>query len=362
MKSYNHIWEIVISPDNIRKAICKASLGKREHKTVKEIYENIEAEIPKFQRFAENYRHRNKKPRIIKEGQKERCIIVPSFKEQVLHHMIAGALQPIIMKRMYEHCHGSIPGRGPALAAYHIKKWIRHDEKNVKYFLKMDIYHFFASIPHDMLKAYIAKYIHDPKFNKLMGEVIDCATDGLPLGFHTSHWLANWYLQPLDTFIKQKLGAVHYVRYMDDMVIFGSNKRELHKMRKAIGEFLKNIGLEMKGNWQVARFHRTSNGIDKYRFLDFMGFRFYRNRTALRKNIMLRMTKRARRFSKHKGIYSCRKMIAALGWLNQTDTYGMYVKWMKPYISFRNIKRKISRYDRRVRREMRLCGTDLKAV
>lgn len=340
-----------MSPDNIRKAICKASLGKRDRKNVKEIYENIEENIPKLRNFAESYKHRNKAPRIIKEGKKERSIIVPSFKEQVMHHMIVGAIEPIIMKGMYDHSHGSIPGRGPALAAKHIKSWIRNDEKNVKYFLKMDIYHFFASIPHDKLKAYIAKYIHDPKFNALVGEVIDCAPEGLPLGFHTSHWLANWYLQPLDTFIKQKLGAVHYIRYMDDMVIFGSNKKELHRMRKAISEFLKGIGLEMKGNWQVARFHRTVKGKDKFRFLDFMGFRFYRNRTTLRKGIMLRMTRRARRFEKHKGIYSCRKMIAALGWLNQTDTYGMYVKWMKPYINFRSIRRKISRYDRRIGRE-----------
>lgn len=360
MKSYNHLWEIVISPDNIRKAICKASLGKRERKTVKEIYENIETEIPKFQRFAENYRHRNKAPKIIKEGKKERTIIVPSFKEQVMHHMIVGALQPIILKGMYEHSHGSIPNRGPALAARYIKKWIRKDQKNTKYFLKMDIRHFFASIPHDMLKGFIARYVHDPKFMRLIGEVIDCSERGLPLGFHTSHWLANWYLKPLDTFIKQELGAVHYVRYMDDMVIFGSNKKELHKMQKKISGFLNGIGLEMKSNWQVCRFHRTANGKDKYRFLDFMGFRFYRNRTVLRKNIMLRMTRRARRFTKHRGIYSCRKMIAALGWLNQTDTYGMYIKWMKPYINFRAIKRKISRYDKRARKE-KLCGTKQKA-
>lgn len=218
----------------------------------------------------------------------------------------------------------------------------------------------FASIPHDMLKRFIARYVHDPKFMRLIGEVIDCSERGLPLGFHTSHWLANWYLKPLDTFIKQELGAVHYVRYMDDMVIFGSNKKELHKMRKKISGFLNGIGLEMKSNWQVCRFHRTANGKDKYRFLDFMGFRFYRNRTVLRKNIMLRMTRRARRFTKHRGIYSCRKMIAALGWLNQTDTYGMYIKRMKPYINFRAIKRKISRYDKRARKE-KLCGTKQKA-
>ena len=43
---------------------------------------------------------------------------------------------------------------------------------------------------------------------------------GIPLGFYTSQWLSNWYLQGLDHFIKEQLCAVHYMRYMDDMVVF----------------------------------------------------------------------------------------------------------------------------------------------
>ena len=286
------MWEKVISDKNIEEAIRKATKGKRNRPEVAYIFEHIDKQIPLIRQYAQNYMARQKKPRIVKEGAKERVIVVPSIREQILHHMIVGVLQPIIMKGMYEHSHGSIPGRGPAGAKKQIKRWIK-DTKNVKYFLKMDIHHFFASIPHDMLKEFIAKYIHDERFLHLIFEVIDCTETGLPLGFHTSHWFANWYLQGLDRYIKQQLGAVYYVRYMDDMVIFGSNKRELHRMRQAIGNYLNGIGLELKRNWQVCRFHTVRNGEDRYRFLDFMGFRFYRNRITLRKGIMLRMTRRA---------------------------------------------------------------------
>lgn len=215
----------------------------------------------------------------------------------------------------------------------------------------MDIRQFFASIDHEMLKAYIRKRIHDEKFLKILFEVIDSTEQGLPLGFHTSHWLANWYLQGLDHYIKQDLKAIHYVRYMDDMVIFGSSKKELHRICKCVDEYLKELKLELKGNWQVARFDRGG----KYRFLDFMGFRFYRNRTTLRKGIMVRMTRRAKRFKKNPTIYSCRRMMSALGWIKQTDSYDMYLDRIKPYINFQQLKRKISRYDRRIRKE-KLCG------
>ena len=359
MKSYNHIWEQMLTKENITKAVRKASLGKRERPAVKRILNNLDKEIPKLRHYAEQYTHRDKKPKYVKEGSKVREIIVPSFREQVLHHMIVEVLQPVIMHGMYAHCHGSIPGRGPAAAKRQIRRWIR-DTRSVKYFLKMDIRHFFASIQHDRLKAFVSKCIHDTRFLHLLFEIIDTTDCGLPLGFHTSHWLANWYLQPLDYYIKQELKATYYVRYMDDMVIFDSNKRNLHEMRRSIADYLDSIGLELKGNWQVCRFHKTDKYGDHYRFLDFMGFRFYRNRTTLRKGIMLRMCRRARHFHKNPGIYSCRKMLSALGWLKQTDTYDMYLARIKPYINFQSIKRKVSRYDKRIGKEQQ-CGIGLKA-
>ena len=46
---------------------------------------------------------------------------------------------------------------------------------------------------------------------------------GKPLGFYISQWLANFLLEPLDYMVT---GEKHrYVRYVDDIVIFGSNKK-----------------------------------------------------------------------------------------------------------------------------------------
>ena len=38
---------------------------------------------------------------------------------------------------------------------------------------------------------------------------------------------------------------------MDDMVLFGRNKKELHKIKHEIDEFLKPEGLKLKDNWQL---------------------------------------------------------------------------------------------------------------
>ena len=134
--------------------------------------------------------------------------------------------------------------------------------------------------------------------------------------------------------------------HMDDMVIFGSNKKVLHRTRQAISDYLENeLGLSLKDNWQVFRF---SYGNDKGRDLDFMGFRFFRNRTILRKTIMYKATRKAIKLSQKEKptIHDARQMLSYLGWIDCTDTYKMYRRWIKPYVSFKQLKRKISQHDR----------------
>ena len=38
---------------------------------------------------------------------------------------------------------------------------------------------------------------------------------------------------------------------MDDMLLFGRNKKELHKCRALISDYLKKEGLKLKENWQL---------------------------------------------------------------------------------------------------------------
>lgn len=74
---------------------------------------------------------------------------------------------------------------------------------------------------------------------------------GYLFGNFMSQWFANFYLQDLDHFIKEKMKVKYYLRYMDDMVLFGRNKKELHKIKHEIDEFLKPEGLKLKDNWQL---------------------------------------------------------------------------------------------------------------
>lgn len=370
MKSYNHLYEQYISDPNIEVSTINSSKGKRKRNAVEFYYKDgavTDKGKKKTKKYASYGNFKNFKHVSIEiyDGitRKKRVIIVPRYQEQIVHHMVVNTLIPIFSKGMYEHSYASLPNRGAHKGKKVIERWIRTDPEHCKYCLKMDIRKFFDSIPHDILLEKLHNLIHDEKFMSILEEIISVTDVGLPLGFYTSQWLSNWYLQDLDHYIKEDLGADHSMRYMDDMIIFGSDKEDLHRKKDRIDIFLKeHLGLKLKDNWQVFRFdYITPDGKHKGRFLDYMGFRFYCDRTTMRKTIMLKATRKAKKLSKKDKptIYDMRQIMAYLGWIDCTDTYGMYCMWIKPYVDFQKCKRRMSKYDKRIAKEERGMNHEL---
>ncbi len=348
MKSYNHLWEKLISDENIILAIHNASHGNMKRRKLTKIRNNPIDYIPIVRSWIENYRTIKHMPKTINDGMsaKKREIIVPTVEEHIVQHAIMNVLKPIFMKGMYEHTYASIPQRGCHRGMKVVKKWIKNDERNVKYCLKLDVRKYFDSISQNVLINKLRYKIHDKRFMNLLVKIIRTTERGLPLGFYTSQWFANFYLQDFDHFVKERLEAPHYIRYMDDMVIFCSNKRELRKIKKKIQLYLRdNLLLELKENWQLFRFHMYKN---KGRFLDFMGFRFYRNRVTLRRKIALKAMRKARRImkKKHITVHDARQMLTYIGWSRCTDTYNWLKKYVLQCVSFRRLRKIVSKYDK----------------
>ncbi len=367
MKSYGHLWEKFIDDGNIRLAIHNYAKGKRKRREVRAYLADEEAAVENLRDIAEHYKNAHHVPKEIYDGitRKKRTIIVPMAYEQVVHHMIVNVLNPIIMRGMYEHSNGSIPGRGAHRGKKTIERWLHHQTRDVKYCLKMDIRKFFDSIPHEILLAKLERIIQDERFMALLQEIISVTDKGLPLGFYTSQWLANWYLQDLDHFIKENLRAPHYMRYMDDMVIFGPNKKKLHKMREEIDIYLRQeLGLELKDNWQVFRYsYKDKDGNDCGRDLDFMGFRFFRDRTVLRRHIMLKASRKARRISvkKKPTLFEIRQMLSYVGWIKHTRSHGFYLRWIRPFVNLKTLRNRLSRHDKREREKEARDGVEISA-
>ena len=349
MKTFKRMFE-KIDKDSVIKAIHDASKGgkKKKRTDTKKALNDIETYADIILKQLPTFKSDKHKPKEIYDGiaRKKRTIIVPTFREQVVHHIIVNSLKPMFLQGLYEHSYGSIPNRGVHDAKKTIERWIRKDTENCKYVLRMDIRKYFESIPHDILKEKIKRELKDEIMLRLIFEVIDATDKGLPLGFYTSQWLSMWYLKDLDHYIKEQCRAIHYVRYMDDMIVLDSDKEHLHYILDRISDYLDVLGLELNQKTQI--FPLDSRDID------FMGFRFFGDKTILRRSIFYKILRKARRISNKSRatIYDIRQMLSYLGWIKSTSIYQVYLDYVKPFVDFGEYKNQISKYDRRMQNEL----------
>lgn len=111
---------------------------------------------------------------------------------------------------------------------------------------------------------------------------------GLPIGNLTSQFFANVYLNRLDHFIKETLRLQHYVRYMDDLVVFSNNKAQLKETLQGMTTFLKqSLELELKSSGTLinTRMHGLS----------FLGMRIFPGLVRIKNENLHRIRKKIKR-------------------------------------------------------------------
>ena len=343
MKRVGFIYEKVCDLENIKLAIMKASLGKRNKKFVQKVTDNLEYYAEQIQKtlIAKSYTPSPYTIKAIKDGatQKERTIYMPRFyPDQIIHWALMLQLHGLMMRGMYEYTCGSVPGRGTGYGQKMLRKWLDSDYKGTKYCLKMDISKFYPSVDLDLMKQMFRKIIKDNNCLWLIDAILDSSSQGLPIGNYTSQWFSNFFLQGLDHFIKEELRIKYYIRYVDDLVLLGGNKKVLHKARASIDEYLRSFKLKMKQNWQVFLINA--------RAIDFLGFRFYRDKTILRKTNALRIRRRMIKIARKDNLSytdAC-AVVSYWGWLKRSNSYRFYHTHFKPKVALDDAIRRIRQY------------------
>lgn len=231
---------------------------------------------------------------LTERGKQREIYRLPFWPDRVTHHAIARVCAPIWRASLILDTSASIPGRGIHFAARRVRNAIRNDPAGTAYCLQMDVRKFYPSIDHDLMLDVLARKIKDRRALALMEEIIrsvDVTAPGvgLPIGNYLSQWWANLYLGALDHWVTAEPAARHYHRYCDDIVLFSHDKDYLHNLRARAEDWLwHERRLELKANWQVFPIAGQSS-------LDFVGYRFFRHKTLLRKSIKKRMIVNTRR-------------------------------------------------------------------
>lgn len=272
-------------------------------------------------------------------AQKWRTVSEPAqWPDQYVHHALIQVLQPKMMRGMDYYCCGSIRGRGPHHARKAIETWMFHDPKGTKYEFCGDIHHFYDSLKPEVVMDRMRQLIKDHRVLDLIWRIIK---DGVLIGAYTSQWFANTVLQPLDRLIRESGLCKHYTRYMDNLTIFGSNKRKLRKLRVLVEEWLNVHQLRLKTDWQIfPTIKRTERvpldpprrGLERSRerMPDAVGYRYGRGYTIPRKHNLLRIKRAIARYQKRKRqgkrIYAgaASSLLSRLGQLKHCNNYNLY--------------------------------------
>lgn len=363
MKTYKHLIEYALSDECMEKALQNAIKRKSGRPEVQDLIahkEEVKAKIRDdiLNKNLKQLIHRGYK-RLDGAQQKERIIVQPYFTrtrpEQWIQHIAIEAIRPILTKGFYFHSCGSVPKKGVHCGKKYLAKYIKKHQKDVRYCLKIDVRKFYQSVDTNLLKYKLERIIKDDLMLYVLFWIIDnnvailddgsVIAGGLTVGGYPSQYFANFFFQDFDHYIKEVVKVDFYMRYMDDIVILGRNKKELHLILNKVRDFLHGIGLELKQNYQVFKFHYVNKrGENKGRFIDFMGFKFYRDKTTIRKSTFLRACRIARKIGRTKRLTLKRayKIISYKGWFDDTDSFKAFEQYIKKNVSVRDCRNLIS--------------------
>lgn len=293
MKRVGQLFPIVTSFENLLLAFRKARKGTRTRPEVTEYSFHLEGRLLDLQERLLGGIYQPQAYHYFKiNDPKERLISVAPFEDRIVHHALINVLEPIYEKIFIFDSYATRKGKGMHAAINRAQGFLRGSS----WYLKADIDHYFDSMRHDVLLALIERKIKDAAVLALIERIVangGGGGTGLPIGNLTSQFFANVYLNPLDHFVKEQLRARHYLRYMDDFVLFEPEKERLKRIRPAIADFLfEKLSLQLKV--KATFINSAQNG------LTFLGRRIFPNvvrfaRPNLR-NVLRRLRQGRQRF------------------------------------------------------------------
>lgn len=271
---------------------------------------------------------------------KRRRISAAPFTDRVVHHALCNVIEPVFEPLFIADSYANRRGKGTHRAVDRLELFAGR----YRYVLRLDIVKHFPSIDHEVLLGILSRRILDARLLDLATKIVAsgdgileqdykmvwfpgddllaaCRPRGLPIGNLTSQFWSNCYMNPLDQFVKRALGCRAYLRYVDDMVLFSNNKRELWIWKRAIVERLRRLRLTIHEKSAQVALARTG--------VPWLGFVVYPTHRRLKARKAVEGTRRiSERFEAWtEGRISFAEFDASVqGWINHVryaDSWGL---------------------------------------
>jgi retron-type reverse transcriptase len=293
MQTYRNLFTKLCEHDNLLLAFNKARARKNGKEYVQRFAKNLKEELCALQWELSTgiYRPGPLKTFTVRDP-KTRKISASRFRDRVVHHAICNIIEPIFEPRFIYDCMANRKGKGTSRTLERADQAIRKVGNG--YALKADIRRYFDTVDHEVLLRILEKRIKDAELLDLVKVILGNHKTGqpgkgMPLGNLTSQFFANVYLAELDHYVKHELRTRHYIRYVDDFVIFSKSREELEGWQNAIDTYLTHQ-LKLSLHPEKTKIIPIAAGVP------LVGFRVFRHHKLLKKSNLRRLRGRLDRF------------------------------------------------------------------
>ena len=258
-------------------AAQRAARGKRKRPGAAAFLCNLEREVLRLERALLDGSWRPGRYVVINVvDPKPRRVSAAPFRDRVLHHALCAVVEPLFEQSFINNSYANRRNKGTHRAI------ARYEQYRDRYrqVLRCDIYRYFPSIDHAVLKADLRRRIACAPTLAVLDAIIDGSNAqepveryfpgddlfapfqrrrGLPIGNLTSQFFANLYLNGFDHFVTEVLRAP-YVRYVDDFALFADDPAQLADWRTRIVRY--HEGRRLLLHPQKTGIHRTGEATE----------------------------------------------------------------------------------------------------
>jgi len=254
-RRHDELFDRIASFQALNEAAQRAVAGKRRKPGAAAFLANLERELLRLERELRGSHYRTGRYlELVVRDPKRRVVSAAPFRDRVVHHALVGVVGPLFERGFIDRSYANRVGKGTHRAIACFEK-LREGHSHV---LRADIWRYFPSIDHAVLKADLRRRIACERTLALCDTIIDGSNAqepvdcyypgddllsanerrrGLPLGNLTSQFFANVYLDGLGHWVSEVLRAP-YLRYVDDFALFAHSELQARQWREQIDHYL----------------------------------------------------------------------------------------------------------------------------
>lgn len=199
MKRRGYISPHIETRENFEAAFRGFAEDKESRENVRRFAANLEANL---EELLSEYRNESGQTSPYQDEEifepKRRIISKLPTRDHVRQWAVLLQIEKFLCDTYIRRSCSCVKGRGTHDFVNLLREELYKDPDGTRYFVQLDVHHYFPNIDHALMQDRVRDKIKDPKLLRFLDEFICSLPQGLPLGVKLSQILANFFLAPFD--------------------------------------------------------------------------------------------------------------------------------------------------------------------